>query len=95
MVSDATIQLWWLVALGLAVVVVVVVAVLLELIVRTAWRIHRAVADIWIGGKQIAANTVTIALLQGTNFLAGSLLRSAGQIAKDSRRIRRATGREA
>jgi hypothetical protein len=95
MVSDATIQLWWLVALGLAVVVVVVVAVLLELIVRTARRIHRAAADIWTVGTHIAQNTVTIALLQETNFLAGALLRSAGQIARDARWIRRATGREA
>ncbi len=90
--SDADLQLWWL-AVGLGVVVVIVVAVLLRLIVRTAGRIHQAVADIWTGGKQIAGNTVTIALLQRTNYLAGELLGSAGHIAKASGRIRRATGR--
>ena len=92
MISDTDLQLWCL-ALGLAVVVVVVVAVLLWLSVRTAGRIHGAVAAIWTGGKLIAGNTVTIALLQRTNYLAGELLGSAGRIAKASGRIRRATGR--
>jgi hypothetical protein len=91
MISDADIQRWWL-AVGLAFVVVAVVAVLLELIVRTAHRIHHAVADIWTGGTHIAQNTVTIALLHRTNFLARGLLRSAGRIAAASGRIRRATG---
>ena len=86
------VQLWWL-ALVLAIVVVLVVAVLLELIVRTAFRIHQAVSDIWTGGTHIAQNTVTIALLQRTNYLAGELLGSAGHIARASARIRRATGR--
>jgi hypothetical protein len=86
------VELWWL-ALGLAVVVVAVVAVLLELIVRSAHRIHRAVADIWTGGTHIAQNTVTLALLQRTNYLAGALLRSAGRIAAAAGRIRQATGR--
>ena len=91
MISDANIQLWWL-AVGLAVVVVFVVAVLLELIVRSAQRIHHAVSNIWTGGTLIAQNTVTIALLQRTNFLALGLLRSASRIAAASGRIRRATG---
>ena len=91
MISDTSIQLWWL-AIGIAVVVVVVVAVLLELIVRSTHRIHRAVANIWTGGKLIAQNTVTIALLQRTNFLAGAMLRSAGRIAAASGRIRQVTG---
>ena len=86
------VQLWWL-ALGLAVAVVLVVAVLLELIVRTAHRIHQAVSDIWTGGTHIAQNTVTIALLQRTNYLAGELLGSAGHIAKATARIRGATAR--
>ena len=86
------VELWWL-ALGLAALVVLVVAVLLELIVRTAHRIHQAVSDIWTGGTHIAQNTVTIALLQRTNYLAGELLGSAGHIARASARIRRATGR--
>ena len=92
MLSDTDLQLWWL-AVALAAVVVVVVAVLLEWIARTAHRIHRAVADIWTGGTHIAQNTVTIALLQRTNYLAGELLGSAGRIARATARIRRATGR--
>ena len=86
------VQLWWL-ALGLAVVVVVVVAILLELVLRTADRIHQAVSDIWTGGTHIAQNTVTLAVLQRTNYLAKGLLRSAGRIAAASGRIRQATGR--
>ena len=92
MLSDTDLQLWWL-AVALAGVVVVVVAVLLEWIVRTAHRIHRTVSDIWTGGTHIAQNTVTIALLERTNYLAGELLGSAGHIARASARIRRATGR--
>ena len=91
MISDTDLQLWWL-AVVLAAVVVVVVAVLLEWIVRTAHRIHRTVSDIWTGGTHIAQNTVTIALLQRTNFLARGLLTSAGRIAAASGRIRRASG---
>jgi hypothetical protein len=81
------IELWWL-ALGLAVVVVVVVAVLLELIVRSAHRIHQTVANVWIAGTHIAQNTVTLALLQRTNYLARELLQSAGRIAAAVRRLR-------
>jgi hypothetical protein len=92
MLSDADLLLWWL-AVALSGVVVVVVAVLLEWIVRTAHRIHRTVSDIWTDGTHIAQNTVTIALLQRTNYLAGELLGSAGHIARASARIRRATGR--
>jgi hypothetical protein len=78
---------WWL-ALGLAVMVVVVVAMLLELIVRSAHRIHQTVAGIWTAGTHIAQNTVTLALLQRTNYLAGELLQSAGRIAAAARRFR-------
>jgi hypothetical protein len=92
MISDTDIQLWWL-AVGLAFVVILVVGVLLEVIVRTAERIHQAVSDIWTGGTHIAQNTVTLALLQRTNSLARELLRSAGRIAAASGRIRQATGR--
>ena len=91
MISDTDALLWWL-AIALATVVVLVVAVLLELIVRSTHRIHHSVANIWTGGKHIAQNTVTIALLQRTNFLARGLLRSADRIATASGRIRRTTG---
>ena len=83
------VQQWW-VALGLAAVVVLVVAVLLELIARTARRIHQAVSDIWTVGTHIAQNTVTLALLQRTNYLAAEMLRSARRIAAASGRIRQA-----
>jgi hypothetical protein len=92
-VSDATAQQFWSLALVVGLVVVIVVAVLLELIIGTARRIHQSVSDIWTGGTQIAANTVTIALLQRTNYLAGVLLSSAGRIAEASGRIRQATTR--
>jgi hypothetical protein len=92
MISDTDLQLWW-VAVVLAAVVVVVVAVLLELIVRTAHRIHRVVSDIWTVGTHIAQNAVTLALLQRTNYLAGELLGSAGRIAEATARIRRTTRR--
>lgn len=82
---------WWI-ALGLTAVVALVVAILLELVVRTARKIHGGVSQIWTGGTHIAANTVTIALLQQTNHLAGALLDSAGGIARAASRIRRATG---
>lgn len=85
--DPATQQLWGI-SLVIAVVVVIVVAVLLELIVRTARDVSTLVHQIWIGGKRIAANTVTIALLQRTNELAGSILGSASEIAKATSRIR-------
>lgn len=91
MVTDETIAVWWIGALVIAVVVVMVVAVLLELIVRTAKRIRASVSDIWTGGKRIAGNTVTIALLEQTNVEAGALLGAAGRIAHSCKRIEAAT----
>ena len=85
---DPATQQLWSITLAVAVVVVVVVAVLLELIVRTARDISVCVHQIWIGGKRIAANTVTLALLRRTNDLAGSILGSASEIAKAVSRIR-------
>ncbi len=89
--DSATRQLWIL-SLVLAVVVVIVVAVLLEMIVRTARGIRELVHAIWIGGKRIAANTVTIALLHETNDIAGKILGSASEIAKATSKIRQLTG---
>ena len=82
----------WIISLVVAVVVVIVVAILLELIVRTARGIRGLVHSIWIGGKRIAANTVTIALLGETNDIAGKILGSASEIAKATSRIRQLTG---
>lgn len=60
------IQLWWLYLL-VALVVTVVVAVLLGMIVAAAQRIDRHAEAIWVVGKQIAGNTVSIWLLEKTN----------------------------
>ena len=89
---DPATQQTWILSLVVAVVVVIVVAILLEMIVRTARGIRDLVHSIWIGGKRIAANTVTIALLRETNDLAGKILGSASEIAKASSRIRQLTG---
>ncbi len=89
---DPQTQQLWIISLVLAVVVVIVVAVLLEMIVRTARGIRGLVHAIWIGGKRIAANTVTIALLAETNDIAGKILGSASEIAKATSRIRQLTG---
>lgn len=88
---DSLTQQLWIVSLIVGVVVVIVVAVLLELIVRTARQINELVRQIWTGGKRIAANTVTLALLRETNDLAGKILGSASEIAKASSRIRHRT----
>ena len=59
---DAT-DLWWR-ALAIGAAVVVVVAVLLGLIIAAAVRIDRHAAAIWVAGKQIAGNTVSIWMLE-------------------------------
>ncbi|HEY5992832.1 MAG TPA: hypothetical protein VIU10_09650 [Candidatus Udaeobacter sp.] len=89
---DPATQQMWILSLVVAVVIVIVVAILLEIIVRTARGIQGLVQSIWIDGKRIAANTVTIALLHETNDLAGKILGSASEIAKASSRIRQLTG---
>ena len=81
----------WLLALGIALVVVAMVTVLLHQILVTAREIHRLVLAIWTGGKRIAANTVNVAQLQRTNHLAGALLSSASSIASSAARISKAT----
>ena len=91
---DPTTQQLWVISLVVAVVVVIVVAILLEMIVRTARDITRLVHQIWIGGKRIAANTVTLSLLSQTNVLAGKILGAASEIAKAASRIRQLTAGE-
>jgi hypothetical protein len=56
------IQMWWL-SLAIFAVVVVVVAVLLGLIIAAAKSIDSHAEKIWIAGKQIAGNTVSIWML--------------------------------
>lgn len=53
------IDMWWL-SLAVFAVVIVVVAVLLGLIIAAAKEIDGHAGAIWIEGKQIAQNTVTI-----------------------------------
>jgi len=81
----------WVTALIVAAVVLVVVTVLLHMIFTATRRIHSLVGDIWTGGKRIAGNTVNIAQLERTNFLAGALLESASSIASAAERIGKAT----
>ena len=81
----------WVTALIVAAVVLVIVTALLHMIFTATRRIHRLVGDIWIGGKRIAGNTVNIAQLERTNFLAGALLESASSIASAAERIGKAT----
>ncbi len=79
-----TIWTWSLVA---GTVVILVVALLLILIVRAANRIDEHAKEIWLAGKNIAANTVSIWMLQDTNVVAGDILKTAGVIAREAEAI--------
>lgn len=70
------VQLWWL-SLAIAGVVVVVVVLLLGLIIWAANRIDRHAKAIWEVGQKIAANTVTIWMLEQTNHVASEILQTA------------------
>ena len=76
-VSPEAVEKVWIVSLIIYGVVVVVVAILLTLILRTAHQIREGVAEIWNTGQRIANNTIHIALLNKTNFVAGNILKSA------------------
>jgi uncharacterized protein YoxC len=73
------IQLWWL-SLAIAAVVVVVVAVLLGLIIAAAKSIDHHARQIWVAGKQIAGNTVSIWMLEKTNQHLEEVLESLQEI---------------
>ena len=77
----------WTFSLMAGVAVILIVAVLLLLIIITARRIDRHAKDIWIAGKNIAANTVSIWMLQETNAVAGQILSGAGAIVKTASAI--------
>lgn len=79
--SPETIQQVWIVSLVIFAVVLVVVAVLLTLILVTAMRIRAGVSAIWNAGQKVANNTVHLALLDRTNYVAGKILQSAGGVA--------------
>lgn len=76
-VAAETVQQIWILSLVIFAVVLVVVAILLTLIVREARRIRAGVAEIWNVGQKIANNTVHIALLHRTNYVADRILASA------------------
>ena len=78
-------DLWWL-SLAIFGVVVVVVAVLLGVIIAAAKSIDRHAGAIWVVGKEIAGNTVSIWMLEQTV----SALRRLGE---STRRLEGALGR--
>ena len=78
--SAETIERIWITSLAIFAVVLVVVAILLTLIVREARRIKGGVSEIWNVGQRIANNTIHIALLEKTNYVAGRILQSAGGV---------------
>jgi hypothetical protein len=80
----SVVSMWWL-SLAIFGVVVVVVAVLLGLIIAAAKSIDRHAGAIWVIGKEIAGNTVSIWMLEQT---IGSLRR----LAESTRRLEQALG---
>lgn len=79
--TPETIHQVWIVSLVIFAVVLVVVAVLLALILVTAKRIRAGVSAIWNAGQKVANNTVHLALLDRTNYVAGKILQSAVGVA--------------
>ena len=77
----------WMYSLIAGAAVILIVAVLLLLIIVTARSIDRHAKDIWTVGKTIAANTVSIWMLQETNAVAGQILSGAGAIVKTASAI--------
>ncbi len=87
LVSDVAVYTVWWIALAVGVAVILVVALLLTLIVRTGRDINAGAAQIWLGGKHVANNTVHLALLVRTNQVAGEILDTANGIAKQAARV--------
>lgn len=80
MTAEAVQQVW-MASLAVFLVVLGVVAVLLTMILSTARQIHGGVAAIWTAGQKVANNTVQLALLDRTNYVAGHILASARRMA--------------
>lgn len=74
-------MLLWKISWAIGAVVVAIVAALLLVIIAAARSIDRNAATIWQVGKEIAANTVSIWMLQKTNVVAGEILSTAQAIA--------------
>lgn len=60
-------EAYWAIALVLGLVVAVVAVVLLELFLRQVHRVERGAAQVWVAGKQVAANTASTWLLPQTS----------------------------
>ncbi len=60
---------------------ILIVAALLIAIVLTARKIDYHAKEIWLAGKNIAGNTVSIWMLKDTNAVAGDILTTAVSIA--------------
>ena len=71
----------WIYSLIAGAVVIVIVAALLILIILTARKIDYHAKEIWLAGKNIAGNTVSIWMLKDTNIVAGDILKTAQSIA--------------
>ncbi len=70
----------WTYSLIAGAVVILIVAVLLMMLIAAARRVDKHAADIWMAGKQIAGNTVSIWLLGKTNTVAEDILETAQSI---------------
>ena len=75
--EPTTIWSWSLIA---GAVVILIVAVLLSAIIVTARSIDKHALAIWVAGKNIAANTVSIWMLGRTNEVAAEILETAKSI---------------
>lgn len=79
----------WKISWAIGAAVVLVVAVLLLTIIAYAKSIDRRAGEIWTVGKQIAANTVSIWMLQKTNVVVGEILKTVKQVAAQAGSIDR------
>lgn len=72
----------WTYSLIAGAAVILIVAALLIAIIVTARSIDSHAKNIWIAGKNIAANTASIWMLKDTNAVAGQILSGAEEIVK-------------
>ncbi len=86
-------QTLWMVSWAVGAVVVLIVAVLLIAILATARRIEKTAGNIWVAGKQIAGNTVSIWLLAETNAHLEKALEATGGIGRSVASIDEALAR--
>lgn len=70
---------YWILSLGLGLVVAVVAVLLLEVFLREVHRIERGAGQVWTAGKQVAGNTATTWLLDRTSDRLTLLTEEAGR----------------